>query len=821
MGKKGGKKKGGKEEAGRRMSPEEEYMYLSLQVETLERELQVKSAHAEEAARSELELRGKVEQMEEDFKGEQGTTYAVTADMARQYKAMNEYEYIYMKKRKDFGRRYCNFDDVEPKIIGQIETVAECGNMFVEQTILNLVLDNICDFSEHSVNTARVQTKSRVMIHTEGGWPKEVDYSEAQDTLKWRKRLEKDPVFVSACRALTKQTVMCLEQNNTIDLFEHYFQLEEPDHLPENLTMKTVAIFKDPSDEKRSVTKIGWHPEGPTKIVGSYSNLRFQRMTDEMPMASFIWDISERNVPLTELRTNSPLICCQFNNKNADLLVGGSYNGILNYYDLRKGPTPLYKSAVEVSHYDPVYEVVWLQSKTGTECASVSSDGRLLFWDVRKMSEVTDECLLTDGNKDNPKTLGGVSLEWMQEAGPTKFLVGSEHGITLACTKRPKKAVEVGTWFGAEDRGGYGAHFGPVYAVKRNPFHVKFFLTVGDWCAKIWMEELKGPMMQTPYYPSFLSGACWSPTRAGVFFLSRHDGRLDTWDYFYRMNEVSLSHKVSESALTSLSLQSQGGLMAVGDAEGTITLLQLCDGLVDPGPNEKNLIGQMFDRETKREKNLEQIKKQQGGAKEKEPVKVPDGHTIDQAEYQGREKAFFGEVGMTGDDLGTNLTGIKAASGGKAHRGLEPLRISSHTLSQESAEAGVLINSLETQLTEQKEELDITNHELKELIKDKDDDIKHKDEKNRQLNDRMNEMSAEFANMLAETLELMKHHINEKLSDSAGGDDQGAKPDFAQRLQDYSVKACNAVSISQRQGGASGDQKALAGGETGAAPGGG
>ena len=27
----------------------------------------------------------------------------------------------------------------------------------------------------------------------EGGWPKEIDYSEAQDTLKYRKRLEKDP----------------------------------------------------------------------------------------------------------------------------------------------------------------------------------------------------------------------------------------------------------------------------------------------------------------------------------------------------------------------------------------------------------------------------------------------------------------------------------------------------------------------------------------------------------------------------------------------------------------------------------------------------
>ena len=104
-------------------------------------------------------------------------------------------------------------------------------------------------------------------------------------------------------------------RNNTIDLFEIYFQEEEPDHMPEILNLKTIALFKDreemgwkinntvffggeehfkklgkpyalmvyfsnkdPSDEARSVTKIGWHPEGPTKLVGSYSNLRFQRI---------------------------------------------------------------------------------------------------------------------------------------------------------------------------------------------------------------------------------------------------------------------------------------------------------------------------------------------------------------------------------------------------------------------------------------------------------------------------------------------------------------------------------------------------------------
>merc|ERR1712187_506777 len=69
-------------------------MYLSLTVETLERELQVKSAQADEAVHSEIEFRAKVDQLEEDFKQEQSTTFAVTADMARQYKALQE-ELIY------------------------------------------------------------------------------------------------------------------------------------------------------------------------------------------------------------------------------------------------------------------------------------------------------------------------------------------------------------------------------------------------------------------------------------------------------------------------------------------------------------------------------------------------------------------------------------------------------------------------------------------------------------------------------------------------------------------------------------------------------
>ena len=57
------------------------------------------------------------------------------------------------------------------------------------------------------------------------------------------------------------------------------------------------------------------------------------------------------------------------------------------YWDDRKGSAPVESSPIEKSHRDPVYDLCWLQSKTGTEFASVSTDGQILWWDLRKLAE--------------------------------------------------------------------------------------------------------------------------------------------------------------------------------------------------------------------------------------------------------------------------------------------------------------------------------------------------------------------------------------------------------------------------------------------------
>lgn len=143
-----------------------------------------------------------------------------------------------------------------------------------------------------------------------------------------------------------------------------------------------------------------------------------------------------------ELCPVSPLCCLKFG-KSSDSIVGGSYNGLITFFDIRKsGKTPCDKSQIEYSHHDPVYDVQWIQSKTGTQCASVSTDGRMLWWDVRKLLEPIDSNELCESESgdtlEQKKLYGGSSMAYLQEAGPTKYLVGTEQGVVVTVNTRNK-----------------------------------------------------------------------------------------------------------------------------------------------------------------------------------------------------------------------------------------------------------------------------------------------------------------------------------------------------------------------------------------------
>jgi len=83
------------------------------------------------------------------------------------------------------------------------------------------------------------------------------------------------------------------------------------------------------------------------------------------------------NKPEMTLKPTAPLVCLEYNPKDAHILVGGQYNGQIVYWDTRKSSQPVDMTLVEHSHREPAYKVIWISSKTGTECFSASSDGQV------------------------------------------------------------------------------------------------------------------------------------------------------------------------------------------------------------------------------------------------------------------------------------------------------------------------------------------------------------------------------------------------------------------------------------------------------------
>jgi len=119
-------------------------------------------------------------------------------------------------------------------------------------------------------------------------------------------------------------------------------------------------------------------------------------MSNKMPFDSYIWNLNNPNVPEKTLSPPSPLCTAVFNPKATNILVGGCYNGSLCLFDLSKGNssgvvTPVIKTVLEKSHHDPVYDIYWLtHTKSNNDCVSTSTDGRILWWDMRNASAPVD-----------------------------------------------------------------------------------------------------------------------------------------------------------------------------------------------------------------------------------------------------------------------------------------------------------------------------------------------------------------------------------------------------------------------------------------------
>jgi len=313
--------------------------------------------------------------------------------------------YEFSRKRKEFGK-HPKFTDSGPIEIVNIAPTDEFDKDWEVRPSTSIEIDCIPSMAEHEINTERYIAIDTGMQHKEGGWPKQVNTEEFEDKKRYLRKIEMDDSYNDILLGLTRKIESRVKQNNSINMFEEYFVNQTDDHSAEPPSAKTITIFRDPNKNARPVSRVCWHPESSYRIASVHCDLSFEAMNGggSEVWDSYIWDITNPNRPFYAIQPVSPICSMAFNKKNADSFVCGCYNGILGVWDLRKSGNKCAESSViESSHSDPVYDVEWIQSRTGTEFVSVSTDGLICWWDARKLgSGPTDKMILSNDGNANP-----------------------------------------------------------------------------------------------------------------------------------------------------------------------------------------------------------------------------------------------------------------------------------------------------------------------------------------------------------------------------------------------------------------------------------
>ena len=91
---------------------------------------------------------------------------------------------------------------------------------FVERNPTDVAIQCIPERSEHEANTERFELLSQGILHTEGGWPKDVDHLEIEQTMRWLKKTEKDEEYIRTIKGLGESLEHMIRQNNAIDIYE-------------------------------------------------------------------------------------------------------------------------------------------------------------------------------------------------------------------------------------------------------------------------------------------------------------------------------------------------------------------------------------------------------------------------------------------------------------------------------------------------------------------------------------------------------------------------------------------------------------------------
>lgn len=507
--------------------------------------------------------------------------------------------YEYSKKRKDFGRQPL-FQMVPAQMLDSIYPNESEQRQYSLRNPVHREVQATMPQSEHDANTKQLLIHDQGINHTEGGWPRDVHLYNEDHVMRHRRRVQHDDGYVHTIRNVKPKVKHYIDQNNAIDMYQTYFADISPQPSVEKCSVQIANTFHDPY--RRPVSSVVWTTDQPScfaasycqKIIGSESN---------RPNNIFLWNTQRQTSPIIQMLPEHPCWQLTCSNFEPDVLIAGLENGTVNLFDVRKGKNAISKSSIYNSHCNPISALLYTHSRTNTEFFSGSLDGQCLWWDKRNLSAPLDQLYMSirfpAEESPNMSNAEGVSCLEFDRGLPTKFLCGTESGLVINANRMGRSHSEILTSY-------WEAHTGPVRAIQRSSCTLRMFITCGDWSVRIWSEEMRSaPIIVTKPYRYQVTDVTWAPLRYSSYMAVCEGGYFHYWDLLRSSGHAVSTLKVSTNGLTKLTPNVTGKIVATGDSQGTVILLNLSENMTVPDELDKQRVLQLYNRETRREHILD------------------------------------------------------------------------------------------------------------------------------------------------------------------------------------------------------------------------
>lgn len=495
-------------------------------------------------------------------------------------------QYFSNRPRRVFGRQ-CLFTD-RNELQLSIQPKHELARNYILRNPVDTATQLNDQFGLDELNTEIVPIKHSGMFHYEGGWPKDVNFLDEEQTLRHRKKVERDDIWGQKVILLTKPALKAIHQNSAVNIYQDYFEEMDNQDMKSNFEGRLFNVYHDPLyNEHRMVGGLSWSPNTEQSYVLSvmWNTVipPFIPLHDER-FDFYIWNIDNPLKPLIVFKSPYSVHQALFCPRDSEIIAGAMRSGMVALWDARVGGEPIGLSPLESSHTNVASCVCWVHSKTNMEFYSGSIDGTVKYWDGRNLNKVMQEFYLDPVRTDDqdPKRSLGVTVLEFEYTIPVKYSVGTEHGIFFVGNRKGLTPIET---FAAV----YRKMIGPIKIIERNPFFVKNLLVIGDWGAQIWSEECKDfPIVRFQEGWNQVSCGCWSKQRCCLFFVGGKNGRLEFWDVLLDLKKP-IYFLDTQNVIVSVSNSDNGKFVACGLVNGDFKIYEVDQAFQKCTPKEKML----------------------------------------------------------------------------------------------------------------------------------------------------------------------------------------------------------------------------------------